>query len=196
VKGKVERPIDYLRQQFWRGYTFDTTEKANGDVVFWLDETANRRLHGTHHRPVCERWQEEIPHLLPLPVSDYDTSTKVFRKVYRDCQLSYNGNRYVAPHHAVGKRVMLKVKHGTIRIFHDQDLLATYQEPQGKHNLVSDPRFYEDLKRDKEQLRRKYGKSKGRATRGLVNGSLWVNVAARPLAEYDKYARGGASWNS
>jgi transposase len=196
VKGKVERPIDYLRQQFWRGYSFDTTEKTNGDVLFWLDETANRRLHGTHHRPVCERWQEEIPHLLPLPVSDYDTSTKVFRKVYRDCQLSYNGNRYVAPHHAVGKRVMLKVKHGTIRIFHDQDLLATYQEPQGKHNLVSDPRFYEDLKRDKEQLRRKYGKSKGRATRGLVNGSLWVNVAARPLAEYDKYARGGASWNS
>ncbi|OPZ23229.1 MAG: hypothetical protein BWZ01_03229 [Deltaproteobacteria bacterium ADurb.BinA179] len=102
----------------------------------------------------------------------------------------------MAPHRAVGKQVMLKIKHGTIRIYHDQDLLATYHEPQGKNNLVSDPRFYEELKRDKEQLHRKYGKWKGRATRGLANGSLWVNVAARPLAEYDQYARGGASWNS
>lgn len=196
VKGKVERPMDYIRQRFWRGYGFTSLEMANRDANSWLDETANQRIHGTHHRSVYERWQEEIPYLLPLPVSEYDTSIKVFRKVYRDCQISYNGNRYVAPHRAVGKRVMLKVKHGTIRIYHDQDLLATYQEPQGKNNLVSNPQFYEDLRRDKEQLRRKYGKSKGRATRGLVNGSLWVNVAARPLAEYDKYARGGASWNS
>jgi transposase len=196
VKGKVERPIDYLRERFWRGYTFVSTEQANENLLSWLNNTANRRVHGTHHRPVHERWQEEIPHLGPLPASDYDTSVKVFRKVYRDCQLSYNTNRYVVPHRSVGKRVMLKIKDGVIRIYHDQDLLATYREPQGKNSLVSNPRFYEDLKRAKEQLRRKYGKSKGRATRGLVNGSLWVNVAARSLAEYDKYARGGVAWNS
>jgi len=196
VKGKVERPMDYLRERFWRGYTFTSIEQTNRDLLSWLDETANRRIHGTHHQPVDARWQEEIPQLGPLPVSEYDTSVKVFRKVYRDCQISYNGNRYVVPHRAVGKRVMLKIKSGVIRIYHDQDLLATYGESQGKHTLVSDPRFYEDLKRDKEQLRRKYGKSKGRATRGLVNGSLWVNVASRPLAEYDKYARGGTLWNS
>jgi transposase len=196
VKGKVERPIDYLRERFWRGYTFTSIDKANEDLLVWLNETANRRIHGTHHCPVYERWQEEIPHLGPLPASDYDTSVKVFRKVYRDCQISYNANRYVAPHRVVGKRVMLKIKDGVIRIYHDQDLLATYREPQGKNNLVSNPRFYEALKHDKEQLRRKYGKSKGRATRGLVNGSLWVNVAARPLAEYEKYAKGGVLWNS
>lgn len=131
-----------------------------------------------------------------LPFTDYDTSLKVFRKVYRDCQISYNTNRFVLPHQAVGKRVMLKVKNGVIRIYHDQELLVTYPEPQGKHRLVSDPRFYEALKRDKEQLKRKYGKSKGKATRGLSLGSLWVDVAARPLTEYEKYARGGALWNS
>ncbi len=196
VKGKVERPIDYLRERFWRGYAFSSLEKANKDVLAWLNDTANLRIHGTHHRPVNERWQEEIPHLGRLPLSDYDTSLKVFRKVYRDCQISYNTNRYVLPHRAVGKRVMLKVKNGVIRIYHDQDLLADYIEPQGRHHLVSHPRFYEELKRDKEQLRRKYGRSKGKATRGLSIGSLWVDVAARPLTEYEKYARGGVSWNS
>ena len=102
----------------------------------------------------------------------------------------------MVPHRVVGKKVMLKIKNGLIRIYHDQDLLAEYIEPQGKHNLVSHPRFYEELKRDKEQLRRKYGKSKGKATRGLSYGSLWVDGDARSLTEYEKYAQGGVSWNS
>jgi len=163
TKGKVERPIDYLRERFWRGYGFSSIGKTNEDVLVWLDETANRRVHGTHHRPVDERWREEIPRLGPLPASEYDTSLKVFRKVYRDCQLSFNGNRYVVPHRAVGQRVMLKAKNGQLRIYQDQDLLATYAEPATKKNLVADPRFYEALRHDKEQIRRKYGRSKGKA---------------------------------
>lgn len=91
---------------------------------------------------------------------------------------------------------MLKVKNGVIRIYHDKDFLVEYLEPQGKHQLVSHPWVYEELRRDKEQNRRKYGKTKGKATRGLSLGSLWVDVAARPLSEYEKYARGGAPWNS
>lgn len=196
TKGKAERPIDFLRERFWRGYEFSSVAKANADVRPWLEETANRRVHGTHHQPVDERWQTEIPHLGPLPTSDYDTSLKVFRKVYRDCQLSFDANRYVVPHRVVGRKVMLKVKNGLIRIFDDQDLLATYEEPRTKRNVVADPRFYEELRRDKEQLRRKYGRSKGRATRGLVNRSLWIDVHHRPLAEYEQYAQGGVAWNS
>jgi transposase len=196
TKGKVERPIDFLREKFWRGYAFSSIGKANADVRVWLEETANRRIHGTHHRPVDERWREEIPHLGPLPVSDYDTSLKTFRKVYRDCQISFNANRFVVPHRVVGQKVMIKVKNGLIRIYHDQDLLATYPEPTTKRNVVADPRFYEELRRDKEQLRRKYGRSKGKATRGLTDGSLWIDVHHRPLSEYERYAQGGVSWNS
>jgi len=196
VKGKIERPMDYIRERFWRGYAFSSLENANRDILQWLNETANLRIHGTHHRPVQDRWQEEIPHLERLPFADYDTSLKVFRKVYRDCQISYNTNHYVVPHRAVGKRVMLKVKDGVVHVYHDQERLATYHEPQGRYNLVSHPWFYEDLQRDKEQLNRKYGKSKGRATRGLVNSSLYIDVAARPLSEYEQYAQGGALWNS
>jgi transposase len=196
MKGKVERPIDFLRERFWRGYEFSSLGKANTDVRVWLEEVANLRVHGTHYRRVEERWKEERPELGPLPVSDYDTSLKTFRKVYRDCQISFNANRYVVPHRVVGQRVMLKVKNGLIRIYRDQELLATYEEPTTKRNVVADPRFYEELRRDKEQLRRKYGRSKGKATRGLVNRSLWIDVHHRPLAEYERYAQGGVAWNS
>jgi len=74
----------------------------------------------------------------------------------------------------VGKRVMLTIKGDLIRIYYDQELLASYREPESKNNLISDPSIYEQLKHDKEQLSRKYGKHKGKTTRGLVSKSLYA----------------------
>ncbi len=191
VKGKAERPMEYVRQRFWRGYTYTTLEKLNKDVLSWLDETANTRQHGTHRQPVNQRWQQEIEFLTPLLHKDYDTSIKVFRKVYKDCQISYDGNRYLVPHHMVGKKVMLKIKHQRIAIYDDNILLVSYQQAQGKHELIGNRLFYEQLKRDQQQIKRKYGKTKGKATRGLVIGSLFPQVEQRPLAEYEQFVAGG-----
>ena len=196
VKGKVERPIDYIRERFWRGYQFESIQKANNDMREWLDTVANQRKHGTHKQPVGLRWQQEKAFLGPLPAGDYDTSTKVFRKVYRDCQVSYDANRYILPHQVVGKQIMLKIKNNTIRFYDDDRLLVTYQMPEGKHQLIGNPRFYEALQRDREQQKRKYGRNKGAATRGLVNGSLFPQVMHRPLADYDRLVQGGVSWNN
>ncbi len=192
VKGKVERPMDYIRQRFWRGYRYHSLSKANHDLKKWLDTVANCRQHGTHKQLIRDRWQRE--RLGNLPLTDYDTSIKVFRKVYKDCQLSYNGNRYVVPYHVVGKMVLLKIKHGLIRIYHDQEFLVSYREPEGKHQTMVNHLFYEQLKHDKEQEKRKYGRNKGKATRGLTTDSLFPQVDYRPPADYDRFA-GGALWN-
>ncbi len=81
VKGKVERPIDYIRERFWRGYRFESIDHANRDLRKWLETVANQRNHGTHRQLVAERWQHDRLKLGPLPTSDYDTAIKVFRKV-------------------------------------------------------------------------------------------------------------------
>ena len=196
VKGKVERPVDYLRESFWRGYAFNELLSANRDLHHWLDTVANRRIHGTHRQPVHERWQQEKPRLGPLPAADYDTSLKVFRKVYKDCLVSYETNRYHLPHTVVGKKVLLKVKNGTIHFYDDDRLLVSYAQSEGKHELVGNASFYEALKADKDLQRRKYGHTKGRATRGLCIGSLFPQVMYRPLADYERLAQGGGLWNS
>jgi transposase len=196
VKGKVERPVDYIRESFWRGYPFSGLESANRDLREWLTTVANRRIHGTHRQPVIERWQQEKPRLAPLPAADYDTSLKVFRKVYKDCQVSYEANCYLLPHQVVGKQVLLKIKNGTIRFFDDDRMLVSYAQAEGKHQLVGNPLFYEALRADREQNRRKYGRFKARATRGLSIGSLFPQVMYRPLADYERLAQGGVRWNS
>lgn len=192
VKGKVERPMDYVRERFWRGYCHTSLSGTNDDVQIWLD-TANKRIHGTHHEPVDKRWEKEKDFLGPLPLADYDTSIKLYRKVHKDCRLSYKANTYCVPHHLAGRQVMLKVKKGTIHIWYDQELIAVHHEPQGKYMVVGSD-IYMSLQADRSQRERKYGKVKGRATRGLVTGSLYPEVATRSLVEYEQYA--GATWNN
>ena len=70
VKGKVERPMDYIRERFWRGYTYASLARTNDDVKLWL-ESANKRIHGTHHQVVGERWEKERDYLGSLPLADY-----------------------------------------------------------------------------------------------------------------------------
>jgi hypothetical protein len=85
---------------------------------------------------------------------------------------------------------MLKIKGKMINIFYDQDLIAAYEEPDMKHTVVGVSDIYLSLQADTRQRERKYGKTKGRATRGLVTGSLYPDVATRPLIEYEQYAGG------
>lgn len=193
VKGKVERPMNYIRESFWRGYDFQSLTRANLDVAVWITETAHSRVHGTHRQQVLIRWNDEKPHLTALPASDYDTSLKFFRKVYKDCLLSFDGNRYYVPTHMVGKQVVLKIKGAILRIYHDDELLALYEIPPQKGTVVGIPK--ERPSRPPQQTPR-YGQDKGKATRGLVNGTLYPQVYHRPLSEYDRFAQGGVVWNN
>lgn len=187
-KGKVERPIDYLRERFWRGYTYTDLACVNRDVQEWNATVAMERIHGTTQEQVCLRFEREQPHLGPLPRRPYDTSEKVYRKVYKDCQLSFGGNRYVVSHTLAGKAVLLKIKHGRLRVYDDETLAAEYEIPQATGQLLSQPRFYEALKQDLEQRRRKYQTpcGKAKATQGLLtNGLIHEMVQRRPLAVYE-----------
>jgi Mu transposase, C-terminal domain/Integrase core domain len=186
-RGKVERPIDYLRERFWRGYQYLDLDQVNRDALEWNTTVAMERIHGTTKEQVKVRYERERPYLGPLPNRPYDTSEKVFRPVYRDCQISFGGNRYVVPHTLVGKHVLLKIKNGTMRIYNDDQLVTEYLIPEVKGQLLAHPEFYEALKKDKEQRGRKYrgNPGKGKATRGLVkNGLTFETVQRRPLSVY------------
>lgn len=73
-KGKVERFVRYLRQDFWAplesrlrplGLRPDAAT-ANAEVRGWLRDVANRRLHATTGRVPAEALAEERGALLPL----------------------------------------------------------------------------------------------------------------------------------
>jgi len=134
------------------------------------------------------RWEEEVPQLGELPPTDYDTSLKFFRKVYKDCLLSYGGNRYYVPPEAVGKRVLLKIKGDLVRIYDDDTLLKQYQITDQKGRILGIPRPQSTSIR-----------SRCPATAGTRKGNQrtyhQVSLSGGlppPLSEYERYAAGGA----
>ena len=180
VKGKIERPMDFVRESFWRGYAFTDLLTANHDLAHWLAEKAER-VHGTTHERVDERFARERPHLLGLPPHPCDVSERLYRDVRKDCTIPVYGNRYVVEHTLVGHRVVVRVRGDQLRVFEDARLVVTYTIPQGKGHLVQDPRFYAALRADKEQQKRKFGrgegrrKSKGRAWKKTTSPSRPTN---------------------
>jgi hypothetical protein len=196
VKGKVERPVDYIRERFWRGYPFTTLEQANRDLLKWLNETANRRIHGTHRQAVDMRWQQELGSLSPCPAGDYDTSIKEYRKVYKDCSISYKASRYQVPMEMIGKKVLLKIKDGIIRFYDDDRLLITHSEAKQKGSWITDPDITAQIHNQRRQRNKKYVHNKAKATRGLVNASLFPQVHYRPLSVYDRISQGGGVWTN
>lgn len=72
TKGKVERPIRYVRESFFYGREFVSDDDLNAQVARWLEQTANVRCHGTtRERPIDRFEQSEQAVLQPLARRPY-----------------------------------------------------------------------------------------------------------------------------
>jgi transposase len=72
TKGKVERPVHYLRHNFVYGREFLGDGDLNAQVLDWLDGTANVRVHGTTHEVPRVRFErDERTVLTPLAPRPY-----------------------------------------------------------------------------------------------------------------------------
>ncbi|ETR66987.1 MAG: integrase catalytic subunit [Candidatus Magnetoglobus multicellularis str. Araruama] len=190
VKGKVERPYRYIRENFWRGYNFSSLKTAQKDLVAWL-KLKEERVHGTTHEVVAIRLEREKAFLKNLPLQGFDTSYRIYREVHKDCTVYFEANQYVVPHKWVGHKILLRVKKQQMRIFADTTLITTYEIPQEKGNLVQHREFYEALRQDKSINKRKYAHfrpKKGRAKRTVspTKAIYEMDINIRPVSAYEE----------
>jgi transposase len=72
TKGKVERPIGYVRQSFFYGRSFLNDADLNAQALSWLTQTANVRLHRTTAEAPRVRFERDERVLLrSLPLRPY-----------------------------------------------------------------------------------------------------------------------------
>lgn len=71
TKGKVERPIRYLRESFFYGRTFTSDSDLNHQAEHWLTTVANVRTHATLKQRPIDRFAEEKDLLRPLASRPY-----------------------------------------------------------------------------------------------------------------------------
>ncbi len=144
-KGKAERKIRYVRENFFYGRTFINLDDLNSQARDWLNKTANQRFNQLYGAKICELLKEE--RLQPLPAFRYDTRIPHLHKVNKDCLLSYLGNFYSVPYTYVGSTVDLQDDGKNIYCYLDGKLIAQHFKCLlRKGQMVINPAHYEGLK--------------------------------------------------
>jgi transposase len=198
TKGKVENGIRYVKGNFLLGLDVAqmTLEELNWEVLRWLRETADVRVHGTTHERPIDRWPAEVAALRPLDGRrDYDTSYVCHRLVSREGYISYRGSRYSVPPEHAGRPLLVKegadgrlrvysgyhqvIEHplaekpgGVITASGHADAVRTLARARGRNSLPAD---WRGARPDGHRL-----------PRPTLRRPSWPEVQVRPLAVYDE----------
>ena len=99
-KGKVERGVAYVRQNGLKGHRFGSLTQENLFLSQWEEKIADQRIHGTTRKQVAACFEEERPHLQPLPPSLFPAYQEARRSVHQDGYVAVAKAYYEAPHGA------------------------------------------------------------------------------------------------
>ena len=161
TKGKIERPFWYLEQNLLNGRTFSNLQHLNETTAWWLAQVADIRQHKTTQRTPLDLYQDELPHLLPLPEKPYDTAEVVYRTVNPEGFISYLQNFYSVPWQRIGQLLPVRITESEV-IVYDPDLreMARHERlpasATGKYTTHHEHRPGPDLRRKQELLRQRF----------------------------------------
>jgi hypothetical protein len=126
-KGKVERKIPVVRQQFLSSHDFRDIREANEKVRQWCLYDYGMQAHGTTKRKPFEVFhQEEKPLLKNLPEEKFDMPLWKEAKVHPDHHIVFDKNYYSVPTRYVGKKVWVRGGLTTVHIFSEGELIKTH----------------------------------------------------------------------
>jgi len=106
TKGKVERPVRYVRSNFVYGRTFLHDADLDHQRLLWLERVANVRVHGTTHERPRDRFDREERFLLQTLAARRYTSLLLDRPA-----VSTSARRAPRPVVTVEKRALTAYAH-------------------------------------------------------------------------------------
>lgn len=109
TKGKVERPFHYVEVNLLNGRTFRSLAHLNEVAARWLAEVADVRIHRETKQSPLKRHSLERAHLIPLPVTHYETAQVVYRTVTVEGFIIWKQNQYSVPWRYLGQVLPVRV---------------------------------------------------------------------------------------
>jgi transposase len=149
-KGKIERSIQYVRQNFWPARTFVDLMDVQNQVNQWLNNIANVRIHQTTGGKPLERLARVVPKPLPEGLPDCRETQRVL--VHKDFAVIFDGNQYTAPPWCVGKHLTLKADFNTVTLYHLQKQVAAHFRSWERKQRIELPSHREQVKKLQKKL--------------------------------------------
>jgi len=126
-KGKVERKIPVVRQQFLSSDDFRDIKDANDRVRQWCLHDYGMAIHGTTRRKPYEVFRAEEQSLLKsLPEEKFDMPLWKEAKVHPDHHIVFDKNYYSMPTRYISKKVWVRGGLQVVHIFYEGELIKTH----------------------------------------------------------------------
>jgi transposase len=130
TKGKVERMVDYVKDNFLMGRSFAGWADREAQGQSWLTQTANGRVHATTGRRPIDLLAAE--QLTPLATAaPYRFAPKSARQVGADGFVHLERSRYSVPPEHVGQTVLVEA--GEQRVVIRAGELVIAEHPRAPH---------------------------------------------------------------
>jgi hypothetical protein len=141
TKGKVERTVAFVRDNFMTGIRYSSLDDLNGQALSWCNKV-NGRPHSTTGEIPFERLGKE--RLNPLS-RQYLLEKINLRRVEKDCLISYAGNKYSVPAEYVGKDVAVVGLDNMLAAYFEGKQIALHKISYQKKDMVVNPSHYRRL---------------------------------------------------
>lgn len=127
-KPRVERPMPYIRDSFWRGRTWDSVEQMQAAAVTWSMTVAGQRAHRgiDGAAPITMFEAVSRPAMRLLPHQPFEIATWARPKVAPDCHISVAGVLYSVPWRYVGRQVDARVTQHRVEVFDATTMIKTH----------------------------------------------------------------------
>jgi transposase len=140
-KARVERPMPYVRDSFWRGRQFASLEAMRVDARRWCTEVAGARscrpLEGA--APAAVFAATEAAALAPLPAAPFVLATWASAKVGPDIHAKVGATLYSLPWRYLGERIEARSTTAMVQFFRDGELVKTHpRKERGKQTDLGD----------------------------------------------------------
>jgi Integrase core domain len=182
-KARVERPMPYVRDSFWRGRQWDSLEDMQTAAGTWCQHVAGRRRHRSLEgaEPVAVFAAVEADRLKALPQAAFELASWSRPKVHPDCHVKVGKALYSVPWHLIGNSVDARESDRTVEVFVDSKVVKTWARvDQGRRTDYGDypPEKVAFFMRNPAWCRRR-ALELGPAVSEVINALLELNVLHR-----------------
>ena len=136
-KGRVERAIRYVRDNFALTASFNDLETLNTQLRKWLDQIANRRLWPENKDfTVADQLKKERPLLYSLPAKRLAPKQRITTKSNKCSLIRFDANDYSIPWQYARKQVSIEADDFEVKFFNEADLICSHQRSWHKGQKI------------------------------------------------------------
>ena len=160
-KGRVERAIRYIRDNFFAAREYKDLDDLNAQAAHWCDtQASNRPCPEDKTQTVREVFKKEQPRLISLPENPFNCDERVEVKVGKTPYVRFDLNDYSVPHHHVRKTLTVNATLKTITVLEGVEVIATHVRSYDKAKQIETNEHIEALCKRKKEARLHRGQNR------------------------------------